>query len=301
MTCSTASQGDEPLQLFESDRPRLLGLAYRMLGTFADAEDVVQDAWLRFQAVEPATIEKPTAWLTTVTTRLAVDRLRSARRRRERYVGPWLPEPLVTEDPGSDPERAAELSDSLTLGFLTLLDRLGPLERAVFLLFEVFAVPYAEIAPMVGRSEPTCRQIASRARHKLRQASPAPAPNPQARGAVGRLLAALAAGDINAVITCLAPEVVLVADGGPHARAARRPVIGADRVARWLVNVSARQPPGSTVRLTVVNTEPGIVARHDDTVFFAIVFTPVGTTIGAIWVVNNPDKLHHLDRSPSIQ
>ncbi len=139
---------------FEAERPRLVGLAYRMLGMWADAEDVVQDAWLRWQSADEGSIERPAAWLTTVTTRLCLDRVRTAQRRREEYIGPWLPEPVVS---GPGPEEAAELSDSLTLGFLTMLDRLGPLERAVFLLADVFAVPFADIAGAVGKSEVACR------------------------------------------------------------------------------------------------------------------------------------------------
>ena len=163
----TAAPGGNT-DIFEQERPRLLGLAYRMLGSIVDADDVVQDAWLRWQTVESEVIRSPEAWLTTATTRLALDRIRSHRRRREEYVGPWLPEPLVSE---AGPEEAAELADSLTFGFLTVLDRLGPIERAVFLLADVFAVPFAEIADTVGKSEAACRQIASRARRRLRERS----------------------------------------------------------------------------------------------------------------------------------
>ena len=151
--------------LFERERPRLVGLAYRMLGTVADAEDVVQDAWFRWQAVPPGGVDRPAAWLTTVTARIALDHLRTARRRRESYVGPWLPEPLVAE---AGPAEVAEVAESLRFGFLTVLDELGPVERAVFLLADVFAVPFAEIAVTVGRSEAACRQIASRARRRVR-------------------------------------------------------------------------------------------------------------------------------------
>ena len=149
--------------VFERERPRLVGLAYRMLGTVADAEDVVQDAWFRWQAPCPGEVDRPEAWLTTVTTRIALDHLRSARRRREAYVGPWLPEPLVAD---AGPAEVAELAESLRLGFLTVLDQLKPVERAVFLLADVFAVPFAEIADTVGKSEAACRQIASRARRR---------------------------------------------------------------------------------------------------------------------------------------
>ncbi len=157
----TVAHPASPTDLFERERRHLVGLAYRMLGTVADAEDVVQEAWLRWQAVPEASIERPAAWLNTVTTRLALDHLRAARRRRESYVGPWLPEPVVTD---IGPAETAELAESLRLGFLAVLDELKPLERAVFLLADVFDVPFAEIAAAVGKSEAACRQIAHRAR-----------------------------------------------------------------------------------------------------------------------------------------
>jgi RNA polymerase sigma-70 factor (ECF subfamily) len=198
-----------------------------MLGTLADADDVAQDTWLRWQAAGGAHITTAEAWLVTIATRLCLDRLRSAARTREIYPGPWLPEPIVT-DPG--PESAAELSDSLTLGFLVLLDQLAPVERAVFVLADVFDVPYAEIAATVGRSQAACRQIASRARRRLQ-----PDKHPHKTAAADRelvsgLLRALASGNVNEVVARLAPQVVCITDGGPQRRAARRPVVGSAKV-----------------------------------------------------------------------
>jgi RNA polymerase sigma-70 factor (ECF subfamily) len=232
----TSGVSPTPTDVFERERPRLIGLAYRMLGTVTDAEDVVQDAWLRWQTVRTDQLERPEAWLTTVTTRIALDLIGSARRRRETYVGPWLPEPLVSP---AGPEETAVMADSLRLGFLTVLDALKPVERAVFLLADVFGVPFAQIADTVGKSETACRQIASRARRRVRQ--PAPDRDPGANRVVAdALLAAIGSGDIDQVLSHLAPDVVCVADGGAGRRAARRPVVGADRVSRLLVNLAQR-------------------------------------------------------------
>jgi RNA polymerase sigma-70 factor (ECF subfamily) len=273
---------------FEAERRRLTGLAYRMLGTWADAEDVVQDVWLKAQAAEG--VERPAAWLTTVTTRTCLDRLRATRRRREEYVGPWLPEPVVSE-PG--PDDVAELSESLTLGFLTVLDRLQPIERAVFLLADVFSVGFSDIAATVGRSEVACRQIASRARRRL---APGPARHPTGteRRVVDELLVALATGDMDAALRRLAPDVVCVSDGGAKARAARRPVVGADRVARLLVNLAQRAPASMSVAPATVNGDPGFVVSIDGAVDFVAAFDVEDERVAAIWIIRNPDKLEHV-------
>ena len=280
-------------EVFEHARPRLLGLAYRMLGTMADAEDVVQDAWIRLEAAD-GDIERPEAWLTTVTTRLALDRLRAVRRRREDYVGPWLPEPVVT---GPGPEEAAELSDTLTLGFLTLLDQLNPVERAVFLLADVFAVPFVEIGETMHKSEAACRQIASRARRRLNPASAMPRrPSVEERQVVGEFVAAVLRGDVAAAMARLAPDAVLISDGGPTRRAARRPVVGAGRVVRFLVNLSRRYTDPFEAMPATVNGDPGLILSlqgEADTVF---AFEVHDGRIAALWAMRNPDKLDHLDR-----
>src|SRR5262249_46435662 len=194
---------DRSNALFQAERPRLLGLAYRLLGGRSDAEDVVQEAWLRWSSADQAQIANPAGWLTTVVTRLAIDRVRQVERRREAHVGPWLPEPISTE---RTPEEHTELAESLTLGFLVVLDSLAPVERAVLLLADVFGEPFQVISAAVGKSEAACRQIASRARRKVR-ARPAPAPGSEAAGLVGELLAALAAGDEARVVRLLDPDV----------------------------------------------------------------------------------------------
>jgi RNA polymerase sigma-70 factor, ECF subfamily len=269
---------------FEAARPRIRGLAYRMLGTLADADDIAQDTWLRWQAAGGAHIANAEAWLVTVATRLCLDRLRSAARTRETYPGPWLPEPIVTE-PG--PEGAAELSDSLTLGFLILLDQLAPVERAVFVLADVFKVPYAEIAATVGRSEEACRQIASRARRRIR---PDKRPGQADRELVDGLLRALASGDVDEVVARLAPQVVCVTDGGPHRRAARRPVVGSGRVARLLTSLASRYSY-LTTRPAVVGGSAGAVLRAGDTIEQVMAVTSEDGVISSVYFVGNPDKL----------
>ena len=278
---------DDALAVFEAQRRRLVGLAYRMLGSLADAEDVVQEVWLRWERTGRETIERPEAWLTTVTTRAALDRSRTQSRRREEYPGPWLPEPLVQED---GPEQAAEMADSLTLGFLVLLDTLAPVERAVFILADVFGTPFREIAATVGKPEGACRQIASRARAKLRDA-PRPTASAGHRRTVDALLLALAAGDTDALLAVLAPDVVLVTDGGPTRRAARRPVLGATRVSRFLVNVARRQPEGMAVQPVMVNGDTGVVIAFGDVVDDVFSFEIADGRITCIRVVRNPDKL----------
>lgn len=291
-----SATGAEPwVDVFEAMRPRLVGIAYRMLGTVADAEDVVQDAFLRWLATDRGGIDRPEAWLTTVTTRLALDRLRSAQRRREDYVGPWLAEPVATA-PG--PEEAAELADSLTLGFLAVLDRLTPVERAVFLLADVFAVPFAEIAQTVGKSAAACRQIATRARARVRteRVAPPPCHDGTDRRVVEELLVAVANGDIAGVLDRLTPDARCVSDGGAARRAARRPVVGAERVARFLINTARKGYDQASVELVTINGSPGMVVSIDGEVDIAASFDIDPTRrVAAIWMVRNPEKLRRLD------
>jgi RNA polymerase sigma-70 factor (ECF subfamily) len=297
-----------------------------MLGTMADSEDVVQEAWLRWQATSTATtttattattatattatagdrtatstaatatagggpgIERPDAWLTTVTTRLALDRLRTTRRRREDYIGPWLPEPVVVA-PG--PEESAELSESLTLGFLTVFEKLQPVERAVFLMADVFGVAYPDVAEAVGKSEVACRQIASRARRRLRE-RPARPHAAIDRKIVDELLVAIALGDVETAMARLAPDAVLVSDGGAKRRAARRPVVGAARIVRLLVNLAHRESQSIEVAPVTVNGDPGIVVTLNGAVDLVAAFELDGERVAAIWMVRNPDKLENL-------
>jgi RNA polymerase sigma-70 factor (ECF subfamily) len=284
-----------PSDAFEIERPRLLGLAYRMLGSLSDAEDVVQDAWLRWSGTDRDRVENPAAWLTTATTRLALDRLRAVSRRREDYVGPWLPEPVALAD--GDPAAAAEVAESLTLGFLVVLDALTATERAVFLLADVFGEPFAEISAAVGKTEDNCRQIAHRARHKVRSARP-PDVSPAGPDLLVQLLAATSNGD--ALLALLDTDVVMISDGGAERRAARRPVVGAARVARFLINLAHRLSD-STFDMRSVNGESMVVfelERDDRIVFGADVRD--GRVV-AIHAQRNPAKLGHLDAPAALR
>ncbi len=283
-------------RVFEHERARLTGLAYQMLGSLSDAEDVVQEAWLRWQRADRDQIRNPAAWLTTVGSRLALDRLRTQRRRREDYVGPWLPEPIVTgasNGVGDDPAQVAELAESMTLGFLVVLDRLGPVERAVFLLADVFGEPYADIAEVVDRSPEACRQIASRARRKVREerAAVMPVDEPLLADLVGAVMV----GDVDAVLSLLSPDVVLVSDGGPNRRAARRPVLGPARVARLMINLGQRLPADGDVAFEEVNAGPALVLRSEELTCALSADRDEHGAISVVRILINPDKLAGLD------
>jgi RNA polymerase sigma-70 factor (ECF subfamily) len=282
---------------FEALRPRLFALAYRMTGSVGDAEDACQDAWLRWQAVDQTHVENVEAYLVRTVTRLAIDRLRSAHHRKETYVGPYLPEPLVVDDTATQPEAAAELADSLTLAFLVLLDELTPVERAVLLLHDVFGYPFDEIAGMVDQSAAACRQIASRTRRKL-QREHHELRRPQAareQELVGALLATVAQGDVEEVMALLAPDIVMLSDGGPDRHAARRPVVGADRVARLMVNLARRVPAHGDFRFAHVNGEPGIVFREHDRTELVLSFSfGDDGRVHRIYSQLNPEKLRHV-------
>ena len=285
--------------LFESERGRLLGVAYRITGSRAEADDIVQDAWLRWERADRSDIERPAAWLTTVTSRLALDRLRSAQHRRETYVGPWLPD-AVAPEPG--PAERTELVESLTMGFLAVLERLQPVERVVFLLADVFDVPFDEIATVVDRRSTTCRQIASRARRRVREERPRFAPtDDEAWRVTNAFLEAASAGDLETLLSVLAPDVLHVSDGGPDYRAARHPVVGADRVARLTVTLASRGAAmGLVPEPRLVNGQPGFVARDATGVRLALVASVVEGRIDRLCLVVNPDKLATLDHAPIV-
>jgi RNA polymerase sigma-70 factor (ECF subfamily) len=270
-------------EVFATQRPRLVGIAYRITGSWHDADDVAQEAWLRLARQERAP-EVPEAWLTTVTTRLAIDRARQRTRERDRYVGPWLPEPTAL----AETDEGAVLADSLTLAFLVVLDQLGPLERAAFVLRDVFATPYDEIASTLARSESACRQLVHRARAHLREQAPHE-DRPFTADDLTALVNALVAGDRAELLGLLSPTVTLVSDGGPHRHAARRTVVGPFRVARLLANLSRREP-GAAVEVSAVNGAACLFIRADGG---PIVLT--GTTrygkIACITVLLNPDKV----------
>ncbi|MCK4178012.1 RNA polymerase sigma factor SigJ [Aciditerrimonas ferrireducens] len=282
-------------EIFAAERPRLLGLAYRILASYADAEDVVQETWIRWQAVEHDPIARPAAYLTTIATRLALDRARILARRREDYVGPWLPEPVAVQ---RGPEDHAELVESLTLGFLLVLDRLSPTERAVWLLADVFGEPYTDIASVVGKSEAACRQIATRARRRLREERPGP-PQPLDPGLLRRLLAAVSAGDLEGTLELLDARAVLLSDGGPDHRAARHPVVGADRVARLAINL-ARRGGVSAVGEAVVNGEAALVVELEGAMTLVLTGEQHDGRITCIYLLLNPEKLRGIFAHPAM-
>jgi RNA polymerase sigma-70 factor (ECF subfamily) len=287
---------------FEALRPRLFGIAYRMTGSVADAEDACQDAWLRWQGVDHGEVRNEEAFLVSLVTRLSIDRLRSAARRREHYVGPYLPEPIIegplmADTTDTQPERMGELSDSLTFAFLVLLDELEPEQRAVFLLHDVFGYSFDEVGDAVGKSSAACRQVASRARRRLdeERVELRRADEVHEREVVAKMSSAMLNGDIEALMTLLSPDVVQLDDGGPNRHAGRRPIVGPHRVARLMVNISKRLPPETEVEVVRVNGNPGVLLRiggRPDLVL-TIQFGPDGL-IRRIWSQLNPDKLAHL-------
>jgi RNA polymerase sigma-70 factor (ECF subfamily) len=291
---------DDGTAVFAAERRRLTGIAYRITGSLADAEDIVQEAWLRFSRNAAAeTIERPAAWLTTVTARIALDHLKAARREREVYVGPWLPEPIAADPltvsrPG--PEEMAEMASSLTLGFLHVLETLNPVERVVFILADVFDVPFKEIGETVGKSSDACRQIASRARRRVHDARPhrySP-PDDEAARVVGEMLAATTAGDIDSLVRLLSEDAVLVSDGGPHKRAARYPVRGPDRIARLMTNITRRYSE-ATLEPVALNGELGIVIYHEGERLAAMSFEVDKGRVCEVHVIVADEKLAALD------
>lgn len=287
------------LDAFEELRPQAFAIAYRMLGSVSEAEDVVQEAYLRLHGALEAgeRIESPRAYLATVVTRLGIDQLRSARARRETYVGEWLPEPVVT-DPTEDPARQAEMADSLSLAFLVLLESLSPEQRAVFLLREVFDYPYEEIARIVGKSEDGVRQLAVRARrHVDERRSRFEASREQREYLADRFFAAAQEGELEPLEQLLAHDVVLHGDGGGKAPALARPVHGRDRVARTLVAWwrAAARFGGATVRRVEVNGQPGAMFFDPEDKLISVLALDIAEgQVQALRGIVNPDKLQHL-------
>jgi RNA polymerase sigma-70 factor (ECF subfamily) len=279
-------------------RPLMFSIAYRMTGSISDGEDIVQEAFLRLTQVlrDGTIIDSPKAYLATVTTRLAISHLRSARVRRESYVGAWLPEPLLADDDPGPAERA-EMSDSLSMAFLVLLESLTPTERAVFLLHEVFGYDYKEIAGITGKSEANCRQISARARHHVDDGKPRFDASREQRDQVARrFFEAAAGGDLGNLMELLAPDVVLVGDGGGKAFALAIPASGAERVARMLLGLYRRGPKvGARLELAQVNGQPGAVTYDgQDRVINVFALDIADGRVQTIRSVLNPDKLHHL-------
>ena len=280
-------------------RPLLFSIAYRMLGSASDAEDIIQEAFLRFHRETAAgtQVESPKSYLSAVTTRLCIDHLRSARVRRESYVGMWLPEPLLTDDT-SDAERHAETADSLSMGFLVLLESLTPVERAVFLLREVFEYDYDEIASVVGKSEENCRQIAVRARRQVQAGKPRfEASKAEREELARRFFRAAGEGDVESLVGMLAADVVAYADGGGKATAFPRPVHGRDKVLRVLQGpgASGKRLGVSGVRFAEINGQPGALFLDPDGIPVVAVSLDIADGhVQTLHAVSNPEKLEHL-------
>ncbi|RSN60374.1 RNA polymerase subunit sigma-24 [Streptomyces sp. WAC 04229] len=288
MTTETATD------VFEAHRPVLLGVAYRMLGRLADAEDVVQEAWLRWSGADRSTVREPRGYLVRVTTRLAIDRLRQIKSRGETYVGPWLPEPYVTDFGDTVPDTAerAVLADSVSLAVLVVLESLSPLERAVFVLREAFGYPYAEIAAMLDRGEAAVRQLAGRARRHVDERRPRYDVDPaQRRDLTERFLAAAADGDLAGLMELLAPDVRLVGDSGGKSKAPLRVLESSEKVARFLLGAARKGVPDFSYRFLEINGGPALLALSGgkpDSVFQVEV---ADGCIQSVYIIRNPDKL----------
>jgi RNA polymerase sigma-70 factor (ECF subfamily) len=288
--------GHPDQQVFDEHRRLLFSVAYRVLGTAADAEDAVQDAWLKWSAADRSRVADPKAYLTRIVSNEALERLRSARHKRETYVGPWLPEPILT---GGDASETALAGESVSMALLVVLETLSPLERAVFVLKEVFAFGYGEIAEMVDRSEAAVRQAGHRARAHVQARRPRfEADRTQQRLATERFFAASSGGDVNALMELLSPDVTLWTDGGGKVRQALRPVVGATTVAGWFaaigtVTYQGIEPADMRAELVEINGAPGLLFRGPDRVVATVTFDfDAEGRIVTIHNVANPDKLH---------
>jgi RNA polymerase sigma factor (sigma-70 family) len=278
---------------FEQQRPQLRRIAYRMLGSLSESEDAVQEAWLRLSRTDDAAVENLAAWLTTVVGRVCLDMLRARRARREDYVGSWLPEPLVTVDASPGPEQEALLADSVGLALLVVLETLTPSERLAFVLHDMFAVPFDEIADIVGRSPDAARQLASRARRRVQGATPdTDADLEGQRAVVDAFLAASRAGDFDALVAVLDPDVVFRHDAAPRALGVRSPVTGSTDVARRVLSRGTRLAP--LARPALVNGAAGVVVGDPAQPFAVVGFTVAAGRIVEIDLITNPVKLRRL-------
>jgi RNA polymerase sigma-70 factor, ECF subfamily len=298
--------GDDPLDpslsAIMSERRQLINLTYRLLGSLADAEDVVQETYTRWYAMsrkEQQAIESPGGWLTTVASRICLDVLGSARARRERYVGDWVPEPVPAStewisgresSSAADPADRITLDESINMAFLVVLESMTPAERVAFILHDVFRYPFADVAEIVGRTPAACRQLASSARRRISASQPAPTPTPQQADIVKDFKQAWEAKDIDALIGLLDPEATAIADSGGLAKAHLLPIEGGEEIARAYVDI-ARLAPNLTIFERTVNGQPGLVAQLDGVTVTVYAFDVADGRIKRIWAVRNPEKL----------
>ena len=294
---------DPGLTLIMGERRQLINVAYRLLGSLAEAEDAVQETYARWYAMtaqQQQAIESPGAWLTTVTSRICLDLLGSARARRERYVGEWIPEPL----PGpaewtsgraggttADPADRVTLDESVTMAFLVVLESLTPAGRVALILHDVFGYPFTDVAQITGRTPAACRQLASAARRRIRAAQPPPAPPAQQASLIRDFKNAWEAQDINALVALLDPDATMIADGGGLASAALSPIEGGEQIARYITGLAGRAPGHLTFLEHAVNGQPGLIAQQDGVTMTVFAFGVAGDRIEHIWAVRNPQKL----------
>ncbi|MCX6950647.1 MAG: sigma-70 family RNA polymerase sigma factor [Verrucomicrobia bacterium] len=284
----------ESTTLFEQHREFLRSLAYRLLGTASDADDIVQETYLRWAKADRSTITEPRAYLARIATRLCLDHLKSARVRRETYVGQWLPEPVV-QAAGFTEQPAGDLAHDISYALMLALERLSPLERATFLLHDVFGLPFDEIAETLHRSPATCRQLATRARGHVRAARPRfTVPDTDSERIAALFMQAAQTGDVGALSGLLAHDAIVYSDGGSFARAARRPILGVDRITRFFAGLAARHGPAKYLQPTPINGQPGFVKGDGTTLTDAYAFEIGHGVIVALYIVRNPEKLRHL-------
>jgi RNA polymerase sigma factor (sigma-70 family) len=294
---------DPGLDAVMGERRQLINVAYRLLGSLAEAEDAVQETYARWYAMTPQqqrAIESPGAWLTTVTSRICLDVLGSARARRERYVGAWIPEPLPgpaewaggrTGGSTADPADRVTLDESVTMAFLVVLESLTPAGRVALILHDVFGYSFADVAQITGRSPAACRQLASSARRRIRTAQPPPAPPARQASLVRDFKNAWEAKDIQALVALLDPGATVVADGGGLASAALSPIEGAGQIASYITDLATRAPRNMTILERTVNGQPGLVAQQDGVIVTVFAFDVAGDRIKHIWAIRNPQKL----------
>jgi RNA polymerase sigma factor (sigma-70 family) len=294
-------QPDPELSAIMSERRQLINLAYRLLGSLAEAEDAVQETYARWYALsvpQREGIENPGAWLSKVASRICLNVLGSARARRDRYVGAWLPEPLPDPaewsgrrpDAAADPADRVTLDESVSMAFLVVLESMTPAERVAFILHDVFRYPFAEVAEVTGRTPAACRQLAASARRRVRSAQPPGTPSARQAGLVRDFKRAWEAQDINALVGLLDPGATVTADGGGLATAALRPIEGAEQIARFYTGIASREP-GLTLLERTVNGQPGLVAQHGGVTTTVFAFDVASEKIKHIWAIRNPDKL----------